>query len=368
MEISRALPEVVAPVLTGEPVTPPAWRVRIRMDDHPGTLARIAIRLADLECNILGLTVLPVPGGVLDEIVLRPAARLTRRDLTEAIRGEGCECTAIADADVHELVDTASATLTGARRAVDDPTRFAEVVRDVLAADVVTFVPPAEANPSRTESGHRAVFELGDGTAMVVRRHWAPFVQLELTRAKALIDLLAAVRLNLAGPVVLDRSDGAAVVLRTGVPADADAVSELHRRCSMATLFRRYHGAYALPAGGESLRMVPRRRLHRLLMPPRGTSVLAVCGREAIGLGQLIPRSDGGAEVSLLVEDNWQRQGIGSALLARLGALAGADGITELSADCLPDDDAMIRTAARAGLRAERVSGERAALRLFLEA
>ena len=103
-------------------------------------------------------------------------------------------------------------------------------------------------------------------------------------------------------------------------------------------------------------------------MPPRGTSVLAVCGREAIGLGQLIPRSDGGAEVSLLVEDNWQRQGIGSALLARLGALAGADGITELSADCLPDDDAMIRTAARAGLRAERVSGERAALRLFLEA
>src|SRR5437764_690145 len=200
MEISRALPEVVAPVLTGEPVTPPAWRVRIRMDDHPGTLARIAIRLADLECNILGLTVLPVPGGVLDEIVLRPAARLTRRDLTEAIRGEGCECTAL---------------------------------------------------------------------------------------------------------------DGAAVVLRKGVPADADAVSELHRRCSMATLFRRYHGAHALPAGGESLRMVPRRRLHRLLMPPRGTSVLAVCGREAIGLGQLIPRSDGGAEVSLLVEDNWQRQGIG---------------------------------------------------------
>ena len=52
MEISRALPEVVAPVLTGEPVTPPAWRVRIRMDDHPGTLARIAIRLADLECNL----------------------------------------------------------------------------------------------------------------------------------------------------------------------------------------------------------------------------------------------------------------------------------------------------------------------------
>ena len=359
METSRALPQPGRTAAVEEPAAPSAWRVRIRMHDHPGTLARIAIRLADLECNILGLSVLPVPGGVLDEIVLRPATGLPRRHLVDAIRAEGCECTAIIDADVHELVDPSASTLLAARRAVDDPARLAEVLKDVLAADVVTFVPAAEANPARTESGHRAVFALADGSALVARRQWAPFVQLELTRAETLLSLLAAAARNAAGPVVLDRPDGAAIVLRKGVPGDADAVAELHRRCSMATLFRRYH---------TGVRTVPRRRLHRLLVPPRGTSVLAVFGREVIGLAQLIPMNSGGAEISLLVEDDWQRQGIGTALLARLAVLAEAQGITELSADCLTGDDILPRTAARAGLRTERGIEDGARLRMFLPA
>lgn len=358
MTTSRALPQHGRPAAVEEPATPSAWRVRVRMHDHPGTLARIAIRLADLECNILGMTVLPVPGGVLDEIVLRPATGLPRQHVVNAIREEGCECTAIVDADVHELVDPASSTLLAARRAVDDPAHLAEVLKGVLAADVVTLVPATEANPGRTEGGHRAVFELGAGTALVARRRWAPFVQLELTRAEALVTLLTAAARNVAGPVVLDRPDGAAIVLRKGVPGDADAVSELHRRCSMATLFRRYH---------TGVRTVPRRWLHRLLMPPRGTTVLAVFGREVIGLAQLIPSATG-AEISLLVEDDWQRQGIGTALLARLAVLAEARGITELTADCLAGDDILPRTAARAGLRTERATEDGAKLRLFLSA
>ncbi|MGW4522755.1 GNAT family N-acetyltransferase [Amycolatopsis sp. NPDC004378] len=359
MERTRA--SNVAKPLAGtavvEEAAPSAWRVRVRMHDHPGTLARIAIRLADLECNILGLTVLPVPGGVLDEIVLRPATGLPRRLLADAIREEGCECTAIVDADVHELVDPSSSTLLAARRAIDDPARLAEVLKDVLAADLVTLVPVTEANPARTESGHRAVFELDNATALVARRQWAPFVQLELTRAEALVTLLAAAARNVAGPVVLNRPDGAAIVLRKGVPADADAVSELHRRCSTATLFRRYH---------TGVRTVPRRWLHRLLVPPRGTSVLAVFGREVIGLAQLIPAAAEKAEISLLVEDDWQRQGIGTALLARLAVLAEAQGITELRADCLPGDDALPRTAARAGLHTEHPTEDGTQLRMFL--
>ncbi len=359
METSRALPQPGRTAVVEEPAGASAWRVRVRMHDHPGTLARLAIRLADLECNILGLSVLPVPGGVLDEIVLRPATGLPRRRLIEAIREEGCECTAIIDADVHELVDPSAATLQAARRAVDDPARLAEVLKDVLAADVVTLVPATEANPARTESGHRAVFELADDRALVARRRWAPFVQLELTRAGALVSLLAAATRNAAGPVVLDRPDGAAIVLRKGLPGDADAVADLHRRCSMATLFRRYH---------SGVRTVPRRWLHRLLVPPRGTSVLAVFGREVIGLAQLIPSASGTAEISLLVEDDWQRQGIGTALLARLAVLAEAQGITELTADSLTGDDVLPRTAARAGLRTERAVEDGAKLRLFLPA
>src|SRR5439155_12416079 len=84
------------------------WRLRIRMEDRPGMLARIAIRMADLECNILGLTVLPVPGGVLDEVVIRPATGLTKPQLINAIQEEGCDCSGITDADVRELVDASA--------------------------------------------------------------------------------------------------------------------------------------------------------------------------------------------------------------------------------------------------------------------
>ena len=322
------------------------WRLRVRMADHPGMLARIAIRMADLECNILGLTVLPVPGGVLDEVVVRPATGLTKEQLVRAIRDEGCECSAVADADVHELVDTSAATLAAASRAVADPARYADVLREVLAADLVTVVPLAEANPGRTEGGHRAVFTVDSANALVARRRWAPFVQLELARAEALLGLLDAVRADVSRPAVATCDDGAAIVLRHGVPGDAEEVFALHERCSAETLFQRYH---------TGMRTVPRRWLHRLLVPPRGMSLLAVCGREVIGLGQLIPGTGEIAEISLHLanfsvphrhRDGESRSGSGRyrvavcgcryngrAHAAALRAPAGAGGLRDARAD-----------------------------------
>ncbi|MEV5296974.1 GNAT family N-acetyltransferase [Amycolatopsis methanolica] len=346
-------------VVVEDEVSSVVWRVRIRMDDHPGMLARIAIRMADLECNILGLNVLPVPGGVLDEVVIRPATGLTKEQLVAAIQAEGCECSCITDADVRELVDASAATLTAAARAVDDPSRRAEVLREVLTADLVTVVPLAEANPARVEGGHRVVFAVDGETALVARRRWAPFVQLELTRAQALLALLDGARRNVSSPLALTSADGAAVVLREGKPADAEAVSAMHARCSMTTLFARYH---------TGMRTMPRRWLHRLLVPPRGMSLLAVCGREVIGVGQLIPGPTGEiAEVSLLVEDGWQGNGVGTALMGRLSEIAAARGCRRLVAVSLPGRDGIYRTALRAGLAPEPPE-EEGLLRIDLEA
>ncbi|PXY19766.1 GCN5 family acetyltransferase [Prauserella muralis] len=334
------------------------WRLRVRMDDRPGTLARLAIRLADLECNILGLAVLPVPGGVLDEIVLRPATGLTRAQLVRALRDEDCECLGVTDADVRELVDSSAASLAAATRAIADPAALADAVRDVLAADMVTVVPGGEANPGRTEGGHRAVFAAGADRMVVARRLWAPFVRQELARAEALLCLLGAVRANVAGPAVVTCADGASVVLREGRPGDADAVLSLHGRCSPATLFHRYH---------TGMHTVPRRWLQRLLLPPGGTSVVAACGRDVVALGQVIPEPGGDvAEISLLVEDAWQRNGLGAALLRRLAVLATARGHRELAAVCLPGTDGVRRTALRAGLRAAPAPDDTGVLRIEL--
>ncbi|MGH3517852.1 MAG: GNAT family N-acetyltransferase [Haloechinothrix sp.] len=230
-----------------------------------------------------------------------------------------------------------------ATRAVNEPAKWAEVVREVLAADMVTVVPVSEATPSRTEGGHRAVIVTGD-IAVVVRRQWAAFAEVELARVDHLLALLTAAELNVSAPVAVTCDDGAAVVLRGGRPADADAVSALHARCSMETLQHRYH---------TGTRTLPRRWLHRLLQPPRGISLLGVCGREVVALGQLIPsEATDTAEISLLVEGAWQNKGLGTALLTRLNAVATMRGYGTLFALSLPSENRVYRAALRAGLAA----------------
>lgn len=76
-------------------------------------------------------------------------------------------------------------------------------------------------------------------------------------------------------------------------------------------------------------------------------------GREAVALGQLIPSdTPGTAEVSLLVEDDWQNKGLGTALLARLSVIAAIRGYDTIFALGLPGEDRVIRAARRAGLAA----------------
>ncbi|ANZ38593.1 hypothetical protein BBK82_23560 [Lentzea guizhouensis] len=134
------------------------------------------------------------------------------------------------------------------------------------------------------------------------------------------------------------------LVLRPGTVADSEAVAALHGRCSMGTLFNRYH---------SGMSTIPRRWVHRLLSPPRGTTIVAGRGDRLIAIGQLIHTGlPGCAEVSLLVEDAWQRRGVGSRLLSALASDARLFGYRELVAWCLPSSAALVRTAVSAGLPA----------------
>ncbi|GAA4440425.1 hypothetical protein GCM10023148_47650 [Actinokineospora soli] len=154
--------------------------------------------------------------------------------------------------------------------------------------------------------------------------------------------MLAAAEASASGPTAVIAANGAGIVLREGRPSDADAVSDLHSRCSAQTLFARYHAG---------VRTLPRRWLHRLLQPPRGRTLLAVCGTSAIGMAQVIRTNDPAeAEVSVLVEDSWQRQGLGTALITRLGAIARAGGHERLIAWCLPSESGFERAATASGL------------------
>ncbi|MGX7829351.1 GNAT family N-acetyltransferase [Actinokineospora sp. 24-640] len=399
--------------------TPTTWRLRVRLDDRPGALARVATRLAARDCNVLGLAVLPVPGGVVDEIVVSTPPGVAPATLIEEIRAEGGHRVGITRADVRHLVDGTTSALRAAAAALRDPIATADAVRTLLGADSVVAVtgttpesgthphqfggtepepggvepvpgtrsrPPgspepevdsaeprshvrphqaddkkpepggvepasgawsrlpgsAEPTAGGAEAGARVRLRLPDGTVLEARRGWAPFTEVELARVAAFGELLVAGDAAAAGPSAVLTRSGAGVVLRQGTPADSAAVVDLHSRCSAQTLFTRYHAG---------VRTLPRRWLHRLLQPPRGRTLLAVCGSTVIGMAQVIRTNDPAeAEISVLVEDSWQGQGLGAALITRLGAIARAAGHERLVAWCLSSEAGFERAATASGL------------------
>jgi RimJ/RimL family protein N-acetyltransferase len=64
------------------------------------------------------------------------------------------------------------------------------------------------------------------------------------------------------------------------------------------------------------------------------------------------------AEVALLVSDDWQRRGVGTALLRRLVAFARRTGRAAVVAHTAGDNVAMLRTLRRIGAGASERDGE----------
>ncbi|WP_188307221.1 GNAT family N-acetyltransferase, partial [Streptomyces sp. CBMA123] len=115
----------------------------------------------------------------------------------------------------------------------------------------------------------------------------------------------------------LSLPDGTELLLRPAGPADKAAALAMHGRCSPAALRLRYHG----PVRDAD------RYLDHLLDPRRGRSlVVSAPDGRVVALGHLMWDEDE-AELAVLVEDAWQRHGLGLALLRRLTAVARTAGI-----------------------------------------
>ncbi|MFZ5815304.1 MAG: GNAT family N-acetyltransferase [Bacillota bacterium] len=135
--------------------------------------------------------------------------------------------------------------------------------------------------------------------------------------------------------------------VRVGGRADAVEIAAFLTRLSDRTVRLRYMmGRKMTPeaAWAEAMRMVGSESPHR--------TILVASTTELIGLGELVesqqePRL---AEIALVVRDDHQGVGHGTALLGELIRLAGAKGITALRVSLLAENRAMRRLIARTGL------------------
>jgi GNAT superfamily N-acetyltransferase len=126
--------------------------------------------------------------------------------------------------------------------------------------------------------------------------------------------------------------------LRIGplTPADMLAVSDMTARCSRDTIYHRFHGFIHLPTYLGTL------------LAGEQKSVLAWWGACCVGLASLGP-GPRGQELAVVVEDAWQRQGVGVAMLEALVDLARGQGFCLLHADVLFEDAFILGVLARYG-------------------
>ncbi len=132
-----------------------------------------------------------------------------------------------------------------------------------------------------------------------------------------------------------DRADqtGQRIQLRPAVPGDRLAVEQMFQRCSLPTRYRRFHAPVkAIPARylAEAVSGSP---FHYALIAWHEDEAAP----RAVALASCRLVAEGAAELGLLVEDAWQRHGLGRRLLHDLVAHADQAGVRVLEAQLMAE-------------------------------
>ncbi|MGW3664922.1 N-acetyltransferase family protein [Streptomyces sp. NPDC005141] len=310
---------------TSTPVTAETtvlWRMRTTVKDAPGSLAALCLALAQRQVDILSLQTHPLAEGTVDEFLLRAPAELATAEITRNVAQAGGTETWIERADAHDLVDAPTRVLGLATRTALDASELPLALRQLLGRCTIRSLPAKSPVSGRAAEGAPVEGALEDtvmrlrapeGGVITVERPYLPFTPTEFARARALVELDARLGPRIPrGQDLLTLPEGNAITVRRADVSDLEAAKAMHERCSPRTLSMRYHG----PVGDAD------RYLSHLLSPSFGrTLAVQTASGRIVGLGHLLWDGDE-TEVALLVEDDWQRRGIGGELIGRLVTMA----------------------------------------------
>lgn len=358
-QAGTSAPAATAP--TGATEASGLWRMRTTVKDEPGALATLCAALATQNVDILSLQTHPLAEGTVDEFLLRAPGRTEASEIVRAVAPAGGTDTWIERADAHDLVDAPTRILGLAARTVLDTAELPLALRQLLGRCTVRVLPGRPADDDG-EGGGEGGGERGglhqvpaegvlegtvlrlrapDGGVISVERPYLPFTPAEFARARALVELDTRIGPRIPhGRDVLTLPDGDAITVRRVGTGDLPAARRMHERCSARTLGLRYHG----PVGDAD------RYLTHLLSPRFGRTLAAqTASGRLVGLGHLLWDGDE-TEVALLVEDDWQRRGVGAELLGRLVTMAAEAGCASVYAVTRASNSGMVAAMRGLGL------------------
>jgi GNAT superfamily N-acetyltransferase len=127
------------------------------------------------------------------------------------------------------------------------------------------------------------------------------------------------------------------ILIRPPTPADGPAIEAMFARCSVESRYARFLAP---------LPMIPAGHLARILTPCTGNKAWVGVAKDdpntVVALGSW-SRLGSDAELALIVEDSWQRQGIGSKFLKMLAQQAWSAGVCRLTASVLTESRHVLR-------------------------
>ncbi len=315
------------------------WRIRTTLVDRPGILAEIALACGRSDVNILGMQVFPTSPQVTDEFIVSAPegwGDVQLAELFEEAGGSQVSATRVGD---DSLIDTPTRYLHGVHQVLEDGRDAEEVLRELLETE-----PPDVAD----YRGHD-VLDLTRRNGSVLRISRAiPFTAVERARAQALLSLVSDAGLDM--PMIAPSTRHQVPIVREATLADIEAVSALHGRCSVETLYNRYQVPLRMP--------MTTRMARRLIAPESGVALVAQVGLDVVGHG-LLEVVDTVWTFQLLIEDAWQGQGLGTMLVKQAASRAKSQGAARLTFITEGSNDTLLRTVGNAGFvaRVERHDG-----------
>jgi GNAT superfamily N-acetyltransferase/AcrR family transcriptional regulator len=340
------------------------WRIRIETSGTPGATAQVMRVLALLRADVttmfahaLGPTTPdastdadhpPERRQLLDLIVSVPDT-IERSGLEQALASVS-QRVLIAPGKTEDSADVVTRVLDGATGLAENPDAAPQAAADLVLADSWQVL-PASTGPDSSADVMR--LQWTPDLHVVLTRPGSPFVAVERLRASALLRLVDALASAPAGEGGFGWREstrlGRPVTIRLARPWDAESVAEMHARCSEETRFERYFAPVSDWREDQ---------LRRIAGGHRGATLVAIAddGR-IVGLGNVFPdrpESTGTAEIAVIVEDDWQGQGLGRSLLDHLIELAGRLGFEAVTALVLATNSTMLSLLESRGLSWER--------------
>ena len=314
------------------------WRARVTISTSPTALARLLRILALMQVTVV--TVLGAQhanGEQLVDLILHAPLELDRESLAQALGSVGAHVI-VARGATDDADDIATRVLQRCAALVADPDAAAQAAADLVLADSWEVTAAAEGADTAADV-LRMQWTLE--RHVVLRRANAPFTRTEHDRASALLALVAALAQSRGVEEGYGWStqlrDGSRLWIRLARPADAQAVADMHERCSERSRYHRYF---------TPMNTWREENLRRISGGHRGATLVATSEDGAIvALGNVFPEGpsdETGAEIAVIVDDRWHRRGLGRQMLLRLVDVARRLSFDSLTAYVLVDNRGMV--------------------------